>query len=54
VDERRATDSDRGRRDNEALFAKWDLPPRNLDRNDFDAAYPCTLRGLRMPLSAAA
>jgi GT2 family glycosyltransferase len=54
ADERRAADSERGRLDNEALFAKWDLPPRNLERNDFDPARPCTLRGLRVPLSAAA
>ncbi len=52
--DRRAMDSDRGRRDNESLFAKWDLPPKNADRNDFDPATPCTLRGLRQPLSAAA
>jgi GT2 family glycosyltransferase len=54
TDERRATDSDRGRRDNDALFAKWDLPPKNVERNDFDPMRPCTLRGLRAPMSAAA
>jgi GT2 family glycosyltransferase len=54
ADERRATDSDRGRCDNETLFAKWDLPPKNLERNDFDPARPCTLRGLRRPSSEAA
>lgn len=54
ADDRRASDSDRGRRDNETLFAKWDLPPKNLGRNDFDPSRPCTLRGLRPPLSAAA
>ncbi len=54
ADERRWADSSRGRSDNDALFAKWDLPPRNLERNDFDRARPCTLRGLRMPMSAAA
>jgi GT2 family glycosyltransferase len=54
ADDRRAADSDRGRRDNEMLFAKWDLPPRNEERNDFDPARPCTLRGLRKPLGEAA
>ena len=54
ADDRRATDSDRGRSDNEALFAKWDLPPKNMERNDFDPAHPCTLRGLRPPMSVAA
>ena len=32
-----------------SLFAKWDLPPRNDLRNDFDPQSPCTLRGLREP-----
>jgi GT2 family glycosyltransferase len=54
ADERRVTDFDRGRRDNETLFAKWDLPPKNLERNDFDPVRPCTLRGLRQPINAAA
>jgi GT2 family glycosyltransferase len=54
ADERRATDSDRGRRDNETLFAKWDLPPKNVERNDFHPARPCTLRGLRQAISEAA
>ncbi|MGB7159647.1 MAG: glycosyltransferase [Tepidisphaeraceae bacterium] len=54
ADERRASDSDRGRRDNEALFAKWDLPAKNLERNDFDPARPCTLRGLRQTMNEAA
>ena len=54
ADERRATDSERGRGDNDALFAKWDLPPKNVERNDFDPARPCTLRGLRPPMNAAA
>jgi GT2 family glycosyltransferase len=53
-DDRRAADADRGRQDNERLFAKWDLPPRNPDRNDFDPARPCTLRGLRAGHEAAA
>ena len=54
ADERRAADSNCGRRDNEALFAKWDLPPKNLERNDFNRTRPCTLRGLRTPMSVAA
>lgn len=52
-DDRRAEDADRGRADNQKLFEKWDLPPRNPDRNDFDPARPCTLRGLRVGPSAA-
>jgi len=47
ADERRAQDSVRGRQDNERLFAKWDLPPKNAAINDYDPARPCTLRGLR-------
>jgi GT2 family glycosyltransferase len=54
ADERRATDSDRGRRDNEVLFAKWDLPAKNVERNDFDPARPCTLRGLKRLIGEAA
>jgi GT2 family glycosyltransferase len=46
-DDRRETDSSRGRADNAALFAKWVLPDVNPVRNDFDPARPCTLRGLR-------
>jgi GT2 family glycosyltransferase len=46
-DDRRFEDSALGRQDNELLFSKWDLPDRNELRNDFDAARPCTLRGLR-------
>jgi GT2 family glycosyltransferase len=46
-DERRALDADRGREDNQKLFAKWDLPEKNLSQNDFDPGRPCTLRGLR-------
>jgi GT2 family glycosyltransferase len=46
-DDRRQEDADRGRLDNEKLFAKWDLPPRNTAQNDFDPAKPCTLCGLR-------
>jgi GT2 family glycosyltransferase len=47
-DDRRATDSSRGRADNAALFAKWLLPDINPYRNDFDPTNPCTLRGLRL------
>jgi len=47
ADDRRATDAAAGRADNAKLFAKWDLPPANPFRNDFDPARPCTLRGLR-------
>jgi GT2 family glycosyltransferase len=53
-DERRAGDSIRATQDNQKLFAKWDLPSKNLDRNDFDPARPCTLRGLRDEIAVAA
>ena len=53
ADDRRAEDHPQMVKDNEALFAKWDLPPRNPDRNDFDARRPCTLRGLRNGAIAA-
>lgn len=46
-DERRLSDSPSGSQDNARLFEKWDLPPKNPLRNDFDPARPCTLRGLR-------
>ena len=52
-DDRRATDASVGRDDNAKLFAKWDLPPANPVRNDFDPARPCTLRGLRTAAVAA-
>lgn len=45
-DERRADDLPRMHADNTRLFAKWNLPPRNPYRNDFDPAHPCTLRGM--------
>ena len=47
TDDRRAADASRAAEDNAALFAKWDLPPRNNLRNDFNPTNPCTLRGLR-------
>lgn len=53
-DDRRAADTLRGQQDNERLFAKWDLPPRNPAYNDFDPAHPCTLRGLRIATNRAA
>jgi GT2 family glycosyltransferase len=53
-DARRDIDSERGRLDNERLFAKWDLPAKNLLRNDFDPVRPCTLRGRRATMGEAA
>lgn len=53
-DERRIADSSRGEVDNASLFAKWNLPVRNLKFNDFDPLHPCTLRGLREPEAKAA
>lgn len=52
-DDRRASDANRAREDNEKLFAKWNLPPKNPLWNDFDAARPCTLGGLRRSSLAA-
>lgn len=52
-DARRDTDAAVALADNTRLFEKWDLPPKNLDRNDFDPGRPCTLRGLRSVTSAA-
>jgi len=53
-DSRRQTDAERGRGDNQKLFEKWDLPEKNLLRNDFDPLKPCTLRGLRDGVAMAA
>lgn len=53
-DARRAEDTPRGREDNERLFARWDLPPRNPHVNDFDPLRPCTLRGLKRRVADAA
>ncbi|MGH7177444.1 MAG: glycosyltransferase family 2 protein, partial [Tepidisphaeraceae bacterium] len=53
-DERHMTDEPMADQDNARLFAKWDLPPRNPLRNDFDPERPCTLRGLRDTLAIAA
>lgn len=52
ADDRRLVDTDRARADNENLFQKWNLPPKNTTWNDFDAARPCTLRGLRAAIAA--
>jgi GT2 family glycosyltransferase len=54
ADDRREQDSPAGRSDNEKLFAKWNLPPRNVERNDFNPFRPCTVRGLREDIAAAA
>jgi GT2 family glycosyltransferase len=46
-DERRHADAGRSKDDSDRLLAKWDLPPRNPARNEFDPGHPCTLRGRR-------
>ncbi|HVT87480.1 MAG TPA: glycosyltransferase [Tepidisphaeraceae bacterium] len=53
-DARRVEDSAQAKHDNDALFEKWELPPRNPYRNDFDPKNPCTLRILRDVLCHAA
>jgi GT2 family glycosyltransferase len=53
-DERRAADNPHGEADNAKLFAKWDLPEKNMQFNDFSPANPCKLRGLREAVSHAA
>ena len=52
-DDRRLADAAQGKKDNARLFAKWDLPPVNPDRNDFDPQHPCTLREERRRNPAA-
>ncbi|HEY7090485.1 MAG TPA: glycosyltransferase family 2 protein [Tepidisphaeraceae bacterium] len=52
-DDRRAEDVVRRDEDNRRLFSKWDLPPKNMYHNDFDAARPCTLRCLPKPANVA-
>jgi GT2 family glycosyltransferase len=47
LDARRAADHPLASTDNVKLFAKWDLPAKNLLFNDFDPMRPCTLRGMR-------
>ncbi len=46
-DVRRTNDATRAREDNQKLFAKWPLPPRNPEINDFDPLCPCSLYGRR-------
>jgi GT2 family glycosyltransferase len=46
-DPRRQLDQPKAVADNQRLFAKWDLPPKSILTNDFDARRPNTLRGLR-------
>jgi len=46
-DDRRAADAPRATEDNRALFAKWDLPKKNVTFNEFDPKHPCTVRRLR-------
>ncbi|CAN5396185.1 hypothetical protein BH09PLA1_BH09PLA1_31830 [soil metagenome] len=53
-DARRIDDSKFAEQDNQKLFDKWDLPARNVTRNDFDPARPCTLRGPRETSALAA
>jgi GT2 family glycosyltransferase len=52
ADERRRVDANSGAADNAKLFAKWDLPDRDPTVL-FDAARPCTSRGLRPALRKA-
>ena len=47
MDARRDADEGRGKTDNEFLFAKWDLPEKSRNQNEFDPSHPCTLRGRR-------
>jgi GT2 family glycosyltransferase len=53
-DERRASDSPQAEQDNAALFAKWDLPAKNMMFNDFNPAQPCKMNGLRKGRTEAA
>ena len=53
ADARRARDAECGRDDNQMLFAKWNLPPKNMHKNDFDPRRPCTLQGLTTMATAA-
>ncbi len=52
-DHRRFADAEQAKADNQKLFAKWDLPPVNKERNDFDPLRPCTLRDQRRQNPAA-
>jgi O-antigen biosynthesis protein len=51
-DARRHADSAQSVLDNDLLFSKWNLPDKNLIRNDFDPHQPCTLQGRREPRAA--
>jgi GT2 family glycosyltransferase len=53
-DGRRFIDAEQGKRDNARLFEKWDLPPVNPLRNDFDPRHPCTLGHYRPRRNPAA
>lgn len=53
-DARRAADGPQGENDNAALLAKWDLPPKNFQFNDFNPDHPCKLKGLRQSITSAA
>jgi GT2 family glycosyltransferase len=52
-DPRRQLDHPRAIADNQRLFAKWDLPPKNPLTNDFDPLRPCTFRGLQNAAASA-
>ncbi len=52
-DARRFADGEQAKRDNQKLFAKWDLPPINPNQNDFNPKRPCTLRDVRRRTPAA-
>ena len=53
ADERRNEDRPHFASDNAKLFAKWNLPGKNMYSNDFDPKYPCKLLGLNSIASAA-
>jgi GT2 family glycosyltransferase len=52
-DDRRIAEAVRGEEDNRKLFEKWNLPPKNPYKNDFNPRRPCTLMGLRSGAIAA-
>jgi GT2 family glycosyltransferase len=54
ADIRRVVDTEQAREDNDKLFEKWDLPPKNPLSSEFDPQSPCTLRGLRSAIAEAA
>lgn len=53
-DDRRLEDSERGKKDNDSLFAKWDLPMRGSPAAAWDADRPCSMGSLKSQLSIAA